>query len=471
MNKLFWTTERRKVVDLIPSDYNPRQRDEKGQSVLADSIEKFGLVDTPVVNKDNTLISGHRRLEYYIERNLLSEEIDVRVPSRQLSEDEVKKYMLLANTHAGKWDLPKLEAHFGDIYKDIMINELPSMEADLPSAEVITQSKDKEREVVEDEFNDLPPVEPITQLGDLYELGRHRLLCGDSKDVNAVGRLMAGQFADMIFIDPPYNLAPEQFSGFGKNEAKTFAEGVGEFSPSEFIEFLESIFQNQIRYSKKGSIHYICMDWKHIVEITKAGQLYSEFKNMIVWNKNNGGMGTFYRSKHELIFQYQNNQDIPDELLDERLDTIEEHGYETGHELIFAFKNGRERNINNFMLGQTGRYRTNVWDYPGASSFNKTADVSTKDHPTPKPVKLVADAIMDCSLIGHIILDLCEGSGTTTISAEQTDRSCYGMDIGPNYCDLIVRRYVRFMRNTGKPIEVLKNGKKLTLKELKEYEL
>lgn len=471
MSKLTWKTEQRRVRDLVPSDYNPRERDEKGQTVLEKSLDKFGLVDTPVINLDEQLISGHRRLEYYIERGLLDEMIDVRVPSRMLTEDEMKQYMLLANTHAGKWDLIKLEEEFSDIYKDIMVNELPSIEdTALPSAEQITQSKDKEREIIEDEFNDLPPKDPITQLDDMYELGEHRLICGDSTDVNVVGRLMGGKFAHMVFTDPPYNLAPEQFSGFGKNESQTFAMGVGEMSEEQFTEFLKKVFLILIRYSVKGSIHFVCMDWKHVLEIRTAGKVYSEFKNMIVWNKNNGGMGTFYRSKHELIFQFRNNQDIPEELLDARITTIEQTGYEAGHELIYVFKNGRERHINNFMLGQTGRYRTNVWDYPGANSFNK-GDVTTKDHPTPKPVKLVADAIMDCSLIGYIILDSFSGSGTIIIASEQTGRICYAVDIGPGYCDLSVRRYIRYMRNAGKPCVVKKNGKVLTKDQLKEYEL
>ncbi|MDU1892827.1 MAG: DNA modification methylase [Dysgonomonas sp.] len=472
MSKLFWTTQKRRVKDLIPRDYNPRSRDKKGQSILKESLDKFGLVDTPVINLDEQLISGHRRLEYYIEHNMPDEMIDVRVPSRMLTEEEVKQYMLLANTHAGKWDLVKLEENFSDIYKDILVHELPSIEdTALPSAEQITQSKDKEREIIEDEFNDRPPINPITQLDDLYELGEHRLICGDSTDVNVVGRLMGGQFAHMVFTDPPYNLAPEQFSGFGKNESQTFLMGAGEMTTPQFIEFLKTVFLNHIRYSYKGSIHYVCMDWKHILEITTAGQAYTEFKNLIVWNKNNGGMGTFYRSKHELIFEYQNNEDIPEYLLEQRLDTLEQHGYEDGHELIFAFKSGRERNINNFMLGQTGRYRTNVWDYPGANSFNKAADVSTKDHPTPKPVKLVADAIMDCSLIGHIILDTFSGSGTTIIASEQTDRICYAVDLDPGYCDLNVRRYIRYMKNAGKPCVVKKNGVVLTKDQLKEYEV
>lgn len=472
MSRLFWITEKRKVKDLIPSDYNPRQKDEKGQSVLEKSMDQFGLVDTPVINLNEQLISGHRRLEYYIQRGLLDKMIDVRVPSRMLTEDEVKQYMLLANTHAGKWDLIKLEEEFGDIYKDIMVNELPSIEDTvLPSAEQITQSKDKERKVIEDEFDDLPPKDPLTQLNDLYELGEHRLICGDSTDMNVVGRLMGGKFAHMIFTDPPYNLTPEQFSGFGKNKSQTFAMGVGEMSEDQFIEFLKKCFLVLIRYSVKGSIHFVCMDWKHVLEIRTAGKVYSEFKNMIVWNKNNGGMGTFYRSKHELIFTFQNKEELPEELLNSRITDIEQAGYEQQHELIFTFKSGKERNINNFMLGQTGRYRTNVWDYPGASSLNKSSDVNTKDHPTPKPVKLVADAIMDCSLTGHIILDIFSGSGTTIIASEQTDRVCYAVDLDPGYCDLNIRRYIRYCKNTGKQCLIKKNDVVLTKSQLKEYEL
>lgn len=410
MSQLYWKTEQRKVRDLIPSDYNPRIRDDDGQRVLEESMSEFNLVDTPVINLDNSLIAGHRRLEYYIERGQLDLEIDVRVPSRMLTVDELKRYMLLSNTHAGKWDLPKLEQHFGDIYKDIII-DLPSLDAALPSAEQVTQRKDAERIIIEDEFNDLPPEDPITQLNDLYELGSHRLICGDSTDINVIGRLMSGLLAHMIFTDPPYNLTPQQFSGFGKNNTQTFVMGVGEMSENEFVEFLKKCFLVLIRYSTKGSIHYVCMDWKHVNEITTAGKVYTEYKNMILWKKTNGGMGTFYRSQHELIFMYQNNEEVSDDEIEVRIQNIEESGYEAAHELIFIFKNGRERNVNNFMLGQTGRYRTNVWEYPGANSFNKSADVTTKDHPTPKPVKLVADAIMDCSLIGHIVLDLFSGSG------------------------------------------------------------
>lgn len=471
MNALKWSTEQRMVCDLTPTDYNPRKRNEAKQQKLHASIDKFNLVEIPVINLDNHIIAGQRRWESYADRGRLNELIDVRVPSRMLTEDEVKEYMLISNTHAGEWDLIKLEENFSDIYKDIIV-ELPSIENEsLPSEEQVTQKQDSERLIVEDEFNELPPVDPISQKDDLYELGPHRLICGDSTDVNVIGRLMSGALAHMVFTDPPYNLAPETFSGFGKNKTKGFEMGVGEMSEEQFIDFLKKAFEILIKYSVKGSIHYICMDWKHIYEIRSAGRLFSEFKNMIVWNKSNGGMGTFYRGKYELIFMFQNNQEMPEKLLESRIDDIENHGYESSHELIFIFKNGREKHINNFMLGQSGRYRTNVWDYPGANSFNKTNDVNTKDHPTPKPIKLVADAIMDCSLKGNIILDVFSGSGTTLISAEQTDRICYAAELDPSYCDLNIRRYIRFMRNSGANVKIKKNGKFLTKEELKQYEL
>ena len=471
MERLEWKTEQRKVRDLIPTDYNPRKRNEEKQKKLHASIDKFNLVEIPVINKDNHIIAGQRRWESYADRNRLDEMIDVRVPCRMLTQDEVKEYMLISNTHAGEWDVIKLEENFAEIYKDIIV-DLPSIgDVALPSAEQVTQQQDAEREIIEDEFNDLPPFNPVTQKDDLYELGPHRLICGDSTDVNIVGRLMAGLMAHMVFADPPYNLSPDQFSGFGSNKVKGFKMGVGEMTEEQFIEFLKKAFLLLVRYSMKGSIHYICMDWKHVLEIRTAGKVYSEYKNMIVWNKSNGGMGTFYRSKHELIFMFQNNQELPEDIISSRIDNIEKHGYESNHELIFSFKNGREKHINNFMLGQTGRYRTNVWDYPGANAFNKTNDVNTKDHPTPKPVKLVADAIMDCSLIGHIILDTFSGSGTTIIASEQTERICHAVELDPAYCDLNVRRYIRYMRNAGKTVIIKRNGIALTKEELKEYEL
>lgn len=437
MEELFWTTEQRRVRDLIPLDFNPRKVTEEKQRKLMESINTFNLVEIPVINQDNRIIAGQRRFEALWYAGRQEDLIDVRVPNRMLTEDEVKRYCLISNTHAGEWDLAKLEEFFSDIdYQDII--NLPDINMDLPSAEVMTVKPEKEeqKEVVEDEFDEPLPINPVTKPGDYYELNNHRLLCADSTDMYAVERLMRGQLAQMVFTDPPYNVKVKDIGGLGKIKHEEFKMASGEMNKSRFTRFLEDVIMNLMKFSKNGSIHYICMDWKHINELSTAGKLYQEFKQFIVWVKDNGGMGTFYRSQHELIFVY---------------------------------KNGRGKHINNFELGQNGRYRTNVWQYAGMNSVGNKDREALEDHPTVKPVKLVADALLDCSNKKGVILDLFLGSGTTMIAAEQTDRICYGMEMDEKYCDTIIRRYLRFMKQYGLPICVKKNGIELLSDELQQY--
>ena len=183
----------------------------------------------------------------------------------------------------------------------------------------------------------------------------------------------------------------------------------GEMTPDQFRDFLETVFANMASSSANGAIHFICMDWRHMGETLAAGKaVYSELKNLCVWAKSNGGMGTFYRSRHELIF---------------------------------AFKTGTAQHINNFELGQTGRYRTNVWDYAGVNGFGRGRDDALAMHPTVKPVALVADAIKDCSRRRQIVLDPFAGSGTTLIAAEKTGRRAYVLELDPLYCDTVIRRW------------------------------
>lgn len=436
MEELFWTTEQRRVRDLIPLDFNPRKVTEEKQRKLIDSINTFNLVEIPVINQDNKIIAGQRRFEALWYAGRQDELIDVRVPNRMLTDGEVKRYCLISNTHAGEWDFTKLEEFFSDInYQDI-ISGLPDINTDLPSAELVTAKKEEQREVVEDEFDEPLPANPVTKTGDYYELNNHRLLCGDSTDRQAVERLMGGVLAQMVFTDPPYNVKVKDISGLGKIKHDEFKMASGEMNKSRFTRFLEDVMMNLIQFSKNGSIHYICMDWKHVNELSEAGKLYQEFKQLITWVKDNGGMGTFYRSQHELIFVY---------------------------------KNGRGKHINNFELGQTGRYRTNVWQYVGMNSVGNKERESLEDHPTVKPVKLVADAMLDCSNKNGVILDLFLGSGTTIIAAEQTDRICYGMEMDEKYCDTIIRRYLRFMKQYGLLVCIKKNGIELSPEELLQY--
>lgn len=214
----------------------------------------------------------------------------------------------------------------------------------------------------------------------------------------------------MVFTDPPYNVAIDKnVSGLGKNKHREFAMASGEMSQLEFIRFLQTAFERLVAHSADGSIHFICMDWRHIYEVLSASaKLYSEFKNLCVWTKSNGGMGSLYRSQHELVF---------------------------------VMKNGTKPHINNVELGRFGRNRTNVWAYGGMSSFGQDRDAQLAAHPTVKPLALVADAILDCSKRGGIILDSFAGSGTTLLAAEKTGRRGYGIELDPHYVDVIIGRF------------------------------
>lgn len=227
---------------------------------------------------------------------------------------------------------------------------------------------------------------------------------------------MGSDEARMVFTDPPYNVPINGHVGnSGKTQHREFAMGVGEMSSSEFAAFLQTAFQNMAEVSVDGAIHFICMDWRHVSEVQMAGQgVYSDLKNLIVWVKDNGGMGTFYRSRHELIF---------------------------------AFKVGTAPHVNSFELGQHGRYRTNVWEYRGVNTLKTDRMDELGMHPTVKPVEMVADAIRDVSGRGDIVLDLFGGSGSTLIAAEKTGRRARLLELDPIYCDGILARWEAFAKD------------------------
>jgi len=239
------------------------------------------------------------------------------------------------------------------------------------------------------------------------------LICGNSLEAATVANLMGGEKARMIFTDPPYNVAIDgNVCGSGSIKHREFAMASGEMSESQFTAFLISAFENMAEYSVEGSIHYVCMDWRHMCEILSAGlEVYSELKNLLVWVKDNGGMGTFYRSRHELVF---------------------------------AFKNGAAPHLNNFELGQHGRYRTNVWEYRGVNSIGSERLKELALHPTVKPVQMIADAIMDVSARNDIVLDLFGGSGSTLIAAHKTGRRSFLCELDPVYCGRTIRRFEQF---------------------------
>jgi DNA modification methylase len=245
------------------------------------------------------------------------------------------------------------------------------------------------------------------------------VLCGNSLDVAAFPVLMGDERAELVFIDPPYNVPIDgHATGLGAIRHRSFAMAAGEMSKPAFSVFLATSLRHLAGFSAGGPLLYVCIDWRHIGELLAAGRdAEARLQNVCVWVKDNAGMGSLYRSQHELVF---------------------------------VFKTGRGRHRNNVQLGQFGRNRSNVWSYPVNSFSRKTEEGNLLAlHPTVKPVALVGDVILDCSAPGNIVLDGFLGSGTTVIAAERTGRHCYGLELDPAYVDTIIRRWQALTRGTA----------------------
>ena len=403
------------VRELRPYAANARTHSKKQVKQIARSIAKFGFCNPVLIDDTKQIIAGHGRVEA---AKLLG--IDA-VPTCQLShlsETDKRAYILADNKLAEKagWDKELLAIELQGLIEldvDIELTGFDTSEIDIILEDAREANGDPSGP--EDEVpNSLGPA--VTQTGDLWLLGTHRLLCGDARDQAAYDRLLEGAKAEFVFTDPPYNVAIDgHVCGLGRVHHREFAMGSGEMSEAEFTAFLKAVFGVLAENTVDGSIHQICMDWRHMGEMLGAGRaVYSELKNLCVWNKNNGGMGTFYRSKHELVF---------------------------------VWKSGTAPHINNFELGQHGRHRANVWDYPGINTMRAGRLEELAMHPTVKPVILVADALKDCSRRRGLVLDPFCGSGTTLIAAERTDRKARALEIDPTYVDVAVRRWQTY---TGK---------------------
>jgi DNA modification methylase len=401
----------RPIDSIKPFERNPRTHGRKQISQIADSIRQFGFTNPVLIDADGGIIAGHGRVAA---AKLLGMERVPTIRIDHMSEAEKRAYVLADNKLAenAAWDRGLLALELAyiaelDLGFDVTITGFETVDIDLLIREMQTGGPDPEADHVPSIDSAIPVV---SQTGDLWHLGNHRLLCGDATKADAYLRLLAGRKAQMAFIDPPYNVAIDgHASGLGAIRHREFLMASGEMSEAEFIAFLTTALRLMAINSIRGSIHYVCMDWRHAYELLTAGQVaYTELKNLCIWNKDNSGMGSFYRSKHELVF---------------------------------VFKSGSGAHINNFELGQNGRYRTNVWDYAGINTLKEGRREELQMHPTVKPVAMVADAILDCSRRGGIVLDSFAGSGTTLIAAEKTGRKAYAMELDPHYVDTAIRRW------------------------------
>lgn len=411
--------EQAPLTSLRPYPNNARTHDVKQVRQIARSIERFGFTNPVLVADDLTIIAGHGRVEA---ANRLGLETVPIIRLSHLSPEERRAYILADNKLAlnAGWDQEMLAIELqglADLNFDLSLTGFEVPEIDL----IIGDAQNANPEPADDGQDEIPPVDDVavTQLGDLWELGRHRLLCGDARDLEAYRALLGDERVDLIFTDPPYNVPIDgHVCGLGSVRHREFAMASGEMSEAEFIAFLVDSLGPAARLCRDGAIAYVCMDWRHMGELLAAGrQAFTELKNLCVWNKTNGGMGAFYRSKHELVF---------------------------------VFKVGTGVHTNNFGLGDGGRYRTNVWDYAGISTMSATRGEELAMHPTVKPVPLVRDALLDCSNRGDIVLDMFGGSGTTLIAAQKTGRRARLIEFDPRYCDVIIQRFEKLTGRKAK---------------------
>ncbi len=403
--------EYRPTESLTPRARNPRTHGKKQIRQIAESIRTFGFTNPILVDAVGEVLAGHGRLQA---AELLGIKEVPTVRLDEMTEAQKRAYVIADNKLAENagWDTDLLAIELQylvelDTDLDATITGFETPEIDL-LIESLTPGED---DPAADEMPAVDPEAPqVSRSGDLWCLRQHRLLVADCLDPESFDRLMAGQQAEMVLIDPPYNVPIDgNVCGLGAIKHRDFVMAAGEMSEAEFAGFLETAFRNLAANSVDGSIHYVFMDWRHIGEPLKAARkVYSELKNLCVWSKDNAGMGTFYRSQHELVF---------------------------------VFKKGTAPHINNFELGQHGRHRSNVWSYPGVNTLRPGRLDELRMHPTVKPVALVADAIMDCSHRSGIILDCFAGSGTTIIAAEKTGRRAYAIEIDPGYVDTAIRRW------------------------------
>lgn len=412
----------RPLRELRPYPRNARTHSKKQIRQIAASIERFGFTNPVLIDGDSQILAGHGRVEAAKALGMDS------VPCLRIdhmSPAEKRAYILADNKLAlnAGWDeellaLELKELAAADLDFDLELTGFSIAEVDNL---IDGLSPEEAGDPAEDVLPALTPEDTRCRPGDIWRLGPHRLVCGDSRDPAVVATLMAGEKAEMAFTDPPYNVPIDgHVGGKGAIKHREFAMAAGEMSEAEFVAFLSAAFKNLVAHSMDGAIHYICMDWRHMSEVQIAATgVYSELKNLIVWVKDNGGMGTFYRSRHELIF---------------------------------AYKVGSAPHINSFELGQHGRYRTNVWQYRGVNTLKAGRKEELELHPTVKPVGMITDAIKDVSRRNGVVLDLFGGSGSTLIAAHKTGRRAFICELDPIYCDRIIRRWETFAQDDAELI-------------------
>lgn len=404
------------VDQLRPDPGNPRRHPKSQIKQIARSIETFGFNVPLLVRQDGTIIAGHACLLAL--RQLGWTEAPV-IYLHHLTSERACAFQIAHNQLSTKsdWD----ERLLGEALRDLSLESLDfSLDVtgfSMAEIDLRIEGLDVVDAAKLDRIDAVPPAagSAVSRTGDVWMLGQHRVLCGNSLEAESYRVLLNGDTAAVAFTDPPYNVRISgHVCGLGAVQHREFAMASGEMSEAEFEAFLVAVVQILATHCRDGALLYVCMDWRHMAEVLAAGRAAGlEFKNVCVWAKDNAGMGSLYRSQHEFVFVY---------------------------------KKGSAPHRNNVELGKHGRHRTNVWRYPGVNSFGRKGEEGNllALHPTVKPVTLVADALLDCSARGDLVLDPFLGSGTTLMAAERVGRRCAGIEMDPLYVDTIIRRWSAF---------------------------
>lgn len=417
-------------TSLKPHPQNPNTHSAKQVERIARSLDEFGWTNPILTDEENRVLAGHGRLLAAGKRG-----IDM-VPTiclAHLSPAQRRAYIILDNRLSeigGTWDNKLLALEHEAIRLLDPEFDLTATGYELDDIEVMFDSLIE----VSDDLSPEPDRahQAVARVGDLWRLGEHRLYCGDARSEASFAALLDGEKAQMVIADAPYNV---RIGGncVAKGKHPEFVMASGEMSRPQFAEFLETVFALLMAFSADGSIHYLFMDWRHLAEMVLATSQYAEQKNLIVWDKTSAGMGTFYRSQHELVW---------------------------------VMKNGTAPHINNFLLGQKGRHRSNLWSYPGLNGAAPGRKELLALHPTVKPLALISDAMKDCSTKGGLVLDCFAGSGTVILAAERTGRRAAAMELDPHYVDVAIRRWQTdtgakaYLADDGRSFDELeKNGR------------
>lgn len=382
---MIWHTETRKISELKNWEDNPRTISKEAYQELKESIDDLGNFEPLVVNVDGTVIAGNQRLRVHIENG--DSEVEVSVPERELTEEEIKKIGIISNRHSGEWDMDKLANEFEDVLEELGFDDL------MPEVEL---------DVEEDDYEEPEDLEIKVKTGEVWQLGKHRLMCGDSTKIEDVEKLMNGQKADMVFTDPPYGVNYASKNEFLNNQDEGNRIQVDiendTMTLDETSDFIYKCFVNIRLFLAEKSSYYITAPQGGDLLMMMMMMMQKAdipLRHMLIWVKNNHVLGrTDYNYKHEPIL----------------------YGWINTH---------------NF-------YGRGDWQF---STWEIDKPLKNDLHPTMKPIALMVNAILNSTLKEDIVLDLFGGSGSTLIACEQTNRVCYMMELDEHYCTVILDRW------------------------------